>query len=167
MKTLLVLLLVTLLFAGCGHGEIPQTPNLPTDSVTTVDSFIVKDTAIVTRSLHAETSVPISWLDSFVILHPHFGKQEVAVNKDGNLTNTLTYDNGYVDCDCHTDSLVSQIYWLQTELKQIREVKSKVNYIPSPAVVEYRIPKWCWWMLGIVSLYIIINVLRYIILPRL
>ena len=169
MKIFLVLLMVALLFAGCGHGEIPQSPVLPTDSITTVDSFIVKDTAIVTRSYHAETGVPVSWLDSFVISHPHIGKQvvAVAVNKDGILTNTLSYNNGNVDCDCHTDSLVNQIHWLQTELKYTTELKNKVVIVPSPAIVEYMIPKWCWWMLGIVSVYFIFNVLRFFILPKL
>lgn len=79
-----------------------------------------------------------------------------ATSKSGSTKTTVDLRNGELNVDCKTDSLTARIHWLEANGTKVI-TKTATTTITPPA--EKYIPKWVWWMVAIVTLYVSARVL--------
>ena len=82
---------------------------------------------------------------------PGVAYHKEAVSKTGSTKATVDIRNGELNVECKTDSLQARIEWLEANgTKTI--TKTQTTTIIPPA--ERHIPKWVWWLVTIVTLYV-------------
>lgn len=76
---------------------------------------------------------------------------KVAVSKSGATKATVDIKNGELNVDCKTDSLQARIEWLEAHESKLvsKTITTTINNPP-----KRFIPKWVWWLVGIVTIYL-------------
>ena len=133
---------LVLLLASCRH-----TKTFVSESSNVEYTYESNDTIIPGFSLTAK--VPFTQIDTVslsetIVIYDSLGLGEIRIWKD-------KYGNLLAECS-EKDQLI----------EKIREKEINTNStVSNKEVIKYRIPKWIWYVLGAVALYIVFKVSRF------
>lgn len=156
MRNTATIVLLLIILAGCSKKMLPTVETVIKETITTDTVYVPKE-KIVTRpgdtvTIHDQIDCPD------VVYHKE------AVSKTGNVKASVNINNGKLDVDCKTDSLIERIQWLEAHSNQVKTVEKTITITPQP---KRWIPKWVWWLLAINIIYVAGRVLIAIYKPKL
>lgn len=149
MKKLIILFLSLLAFTSCITKKACDQKFPP--QIITKDSIVIKDTTI-----YVDVPVIIPG-DSIVLVDtlPCPINYEKEVVEDSKKISVKIKD-GVMIAKCSTDSLLKVIQDLEVKIQNKEKYSSTVEVVPVE-VVKYKTPMWCWWLLSIFILWILIK----------
>ena len=134
-------IILVLFITGC-KTVCPVSSNISRDSTVEREKIFYRDTVI---------QLPGDTLEiGFAIPCPEVNVDEYFTN--GNMTITAkSSGNNNVIVRCKTDSLTLVIDSLITVIKEKEKYHKEIKIIPAKPVkiIEYKTPKWCWYLLTI------------------
>jgi hypothetical protein len=138
---LLVIAVTAMLFASCTTAKKCAAKFPP--QIITVDSLVQHDTTI-----YRDTIIRIPGERVTVIQYLKDTTQAIDTTvKNGKTSIRLQLSKGKLSATCNADSLQLVINNLTTIIKDRQRFKSQTVKVPYP-VIEYKVPKWCWWLLA-------------------
>ncbi len=144
---------ISLLFClgSCSRRMIPQAPQI-----------IVKDSVVekIETRYHSDTvHLPGDTLEITTAI-PCPDVLFSKTIKKGRTTLSANIGGGILTVNCHEDSLMAIIDSLQevTHFKEDFHNKETI-VIQEKEVIKNKVPKWCWWMLGLSVLYVGLRIL--------
>lgn len=142
---LLSIILLGLLFASCSRNMLPTVQTVIKDSIVQTEHTVHTRDTMYLPGDSVEISVAVPCPDATIN----------QVVKSGKTTLRAKLENGRLTVDCKTDSL-QQIIDSLTILKNKEITKTITTTVNVPVeVVKYKVPTWCWWLLGFNVLSII------------
>ena len=152
-----ILFAISVLFvlASCGRLTVPQQviKTVTRDSVVTNTVYLPKDSIIYLPgdTLEIYEAIPCPEVDL---------SREVRSTKTS-MTASVKIKNGQLSVECKTDSLMERIAWLEKQVEKASfSVKETTIEVPVE-VIKNKVPKWCWWLLLAVVVYIDIRILIF------
>lgn len=130
MRNNIFLLMILFAFCACRTSK-----PLTSESVTHSVEYIIKDSII---------KEPGDTVNLTTVLPCPDAKWSGEV-KGSKTTLTASLENGVLNIDCHTDSLIKKIQWLEKQSKTERQIVI-TNEVKVP--VKYT-PKWVWYLMAI------------------
>ena len=150
---LLAIAVTAMLFASCTTAKKCAAKFPP--QIITVDSLVQHDTTI-----YRDTIIRIPGQTVTVIRYLKDTTQQIDTTvKNGKTTIHLQLSKGKLSASCNADSLQLVIKNLTTIIKDRQRFKSQTKLVPYP-IIEYKTPKWCWWLLAANVLYVLWLVFR-------
>jgi hypothetical protein len=140
MKIFITILLFAIAFTSCSHKIVLGTTTVTKDSTSTTIEYKYKDTVISTpaKTIHIHDTIPC----------PEVDYEREAIDSTGTLRTTVKIKKGVLDVDCHNDSLMQRIAWLEKNMYSLNSISvSKEIFVPVD-VIKWKIPKWVWWLLA-------------------
>ena len=120
--------------------------------------IITKD-SVVEREVVTYRDTTITVPGDSVKIHDTIPCPDVVYHKEvksksGRTTAKVDINKGTLTVECKTDSLQRVIDSLASVIKT-KEVYKTTTVIKEKPVTKYRIPKWCWWYIGITLGYFV------------
>lgn len=154
-------LILLLMLTSCGRKMLPAPSftSVEKDSSYTKLTTTNKDTTLVTPEKNTSLA---TYVDSLLAIIKRLNEQNadtsdyVVVQEKGKGTDSIKAKisvnrAGNIRVECHEDELRRHITWLTSQLLETYLYKSKTveKKVPYPVnVVEYKTPKWVWWLLA-------------------
>lgn len=120
--------------------------------------LVIKD-SVHDSIIYVPKQTTITIAGDSVTIHDTLNCPDAVYHKElksatGKTTATVRLFKGNLIVDCKADSMQKVIDWLQKELLRTYTHTETETVIQEVKVDVYRVPKWCWWLLGINILYI-------------
>lgn len=150
MPSVILVLALTILLASCSKKVVPtETIDTTERTNTTVEYVPVKVPVYMPGdTVTIRDTIPCKELNY----------QKVAKSPKGFVTAKVDINNGSLNIDCKTDSLLREIEYLQKNSKTVTQ-KETIRLIKQPA--KRYIPNWVWWLLAINVAYIGLRVINW------
>lgn len=134
-----------------------KTNNCPTAGVDTRDSIVYKDSIIPVFV------PPFFFPGDKVTIHdtipcPGLKWNASATSESGRTTVNASINNGKINIDCKTDSMIKVIDSLKAVVRLKEQYQAKTIRILVPVPDPYT-PKWVWYLVSANALYLIAKVL--------
>lgn len=144
MKTLNKILLISIvILSSCSKRIIPSTK---TETETKIE-YIQKDTTIYIAgdTVRVKIAIPCPGVE----LHKE------VFSKGGKTKATVDVRDNELNVTCETDSLQARIKWLEARRSTVKTITN------TNMIIKKEVPKWCWYLLVIVAVYVGARILIY------
>lgn len=120
--------------------------------------LIIKD-SVHDSIIYVPQQTTINIAGDSVLIHdtlncPEANYYKQVKSASGKTTATVTLFKGNLIVDCKADSMQKVIDWLQKELLRTYTHTETETVIQEVEKIKYKVPKWCWYLLGINILYV-------------
>ena len=189
MRKLIIILSFIIVASSCGRKNMPQIDNTEKDSIVNTTTITTKDSSITIPAKDASLATVIDSLIAVINrLNAENTDTAIYVPVTAKPVQSLVFDTtsaaksfriysaplqssilvnsaGRIKFNCKEDSLKQVVMKLTTALLQSYVSKKNVKVVSVPVeVIKYKVPKWMWYMLGILGIPYLIKIFTAVVL---